>query len=144
MLQKMKCRPKWWGNCETHGDEQDGIERQRGHLIGCHESWHPEILKHFRAVVWRPSPPLATTTNSNISSSPMIVCVNKVASFLCMCITIIGLLHSNRQKKLPRQNGKMMCEQNYSPMFIEGNYLQGIEIIKLKAKVRTSGRPPSQ
>ena len=48
------------------------------------------------------------------------------------------------KKKLPRQNGKMMCEQNYSPMFIEGNYLQGIEIIKLKAKVRTSGRPPSQ
>ena len=48
------------------------------------------------------------------------------------------------KKKLPRQNGKMMCEQNYSPIFIEGNYLQGIEIIKLKAKVRTSGRPPSQ
>ena len=67
-----KCRLKWGGHCETHGHEQDGIERQRGHLIGCHESWHPEILKHFRAVVWRPSP--LATTNSNISSSPMIVC----------------------------------------------------------------------
>ena len=37
-------------------------------------------------------------------------------------------------KKLPRQNGKMMCEQNYSPMFIEGNYLQGIEIYQVKGQ----------
>ena len=125
------------GHCETHGHEQDGIERQRGHLIGCHESWHPEILKHFRAVVWRPSP--LATTNSNISSSPMIVCEQSG-------LISVHVHNNNRsplphtrtdKKKLPRQNGKMMCEQNYSPMFIEGNYLQGIEIIKLKAKVRT-------
>ena len=28
----------------------------------------------------------------------------------------------------------MMCEQNYSPMFIEGNYLQGIEIYQVKGQ----------